>query len=260
MLPSNHGSIAGPPSKDDQHYATQYAEDLVGRWDELIDWDKRAAGEGQFFIQMLLGKGACRIFDASTGSGFHAVQLRQAGFQVVANDGSPNMVKKAKANLAIRGLDIPVTCRDWRDLCPGQQGRFDAVLCLGNSLCHMFTRAQRIEVLKRFRSLLKPGGQLLIDQRNFLAILAGHFSPSGRYHYCGTTAQVALGELSEAMCEFVYTFDDGACHRLRVAPVLPEQLRSEMRAAGFVEGKSYGDFKRVWDPFRADFIVHQGIA
>jgi GH25 family lysozyme M1 (1,4-beta-N-acetylmuramidase) len=40
--------ISGDPS--DQHYAHQYNTDFVSRWDELIDWDKRAAGEGTFFF------------------------------------------------------------------------------------------------------------------------------------------------------------------------------------------------------------------
>lgn len=251
------GNLAGSADKD---YAQQYNVDFVSRWDELIDWDKRAAGEGHFFTDRLLQAGASRVFDASTGSGFHAVQLREAGFHVTACDGSPTMVKRAKSNFASRGLNIPIVCRDWRDLDPGELGVFDAVLCLGSSLCHVFEREERIKVLERFRGLLKPGGLLLIDQRNFQAILAGNFSSSGRYYYCGKTAKVTLGELSDSLCEFVYTFVDGVSYRLRVAPILPGQLRSEMRAAGFVAGKSFGDFQYVWDPMRADFIIHQAIA
>ncbi|MFK3969191.1 class I SAM-dependent methyltransferase [Pseudomonas sp. NPDC087358] len=256
-------SVCSPeisPDPADQDYAAQYCNDFVSRWDELIDWDKRAAGEGQFFTDLLLRAGVCRLFDAATGSGFHAVQLRKAGFNVTACDGSPTMVTRAKANFAIRGLDIPVVCRDWRDLDPRQLGTFDAVLCLGSSLCHVFDERERIEVLKRFRSLLRPGGLLLLDQRNFQAILHGNFSSSGRYYYCGKTASVTLGELNDSLCEFVYTFADGARYRLRVFPVLPGKLRGEMESAGFVAQKSFGDFKSVYDPLRADFIIHQAQA
>jgi glycine/sarcosine N-methyltransferase len=238
-------------------YTEKYNADFVSRWDELIDWNKRAEGEGPFFSQLLLQAGACRIFDASCGSGFHSVQLRRAGFDVTACDGSPTMVRQAKANFASRGLDIPTLCCDWHDLDPRQLGTFDAVLCLGSSLCHVFEEAERIAVLKRFRRLLNPGGVLLVDQRNFQAILAGQFSSSGRYYYCGKTAKVTLGELHESLCEFVYTFADGARYRLRVFPILPGRLRGEMRAAGFVVKQSYGDFKSVYDPMAADFIIHQ---
>ncbi len=244
----------------DRDYARQYSSDFVSRWDELIDWDKRAAGEGPFFTDLLLHAGACRIFDASTGSGFHAVQLRKAGFDVTACDGSPTMVERARANFASRRLDIPILCRDWRRLDPRQLGTFDAVLCLGSSLCHVFDEGERIEVLKRFRGLLRPGGVLLIDQRNFQAILEGHFVSSGRYYYCGKTARVTLGELSPSLCEFVYTFADDASYRLRVFPILPGRLRSELMSAGFEGVKSFGDFKCLYDPMRADFIIHQASA
>ena len=257
MLPTNAPSTGSSSDRSDRDYTNQYNTDFVSRWDDLIDWNQRAAGEGTFFSDLLLKAGVCRIFDASTGSGFHAVQLHKAGFDVTACDGSPTMVKRAKVNFATRGLNIAIHCLDWRELDPTRLGLFDSVLCLGSSLCHLFDRDERIEVLRRFRSLLKPGGLLLIDQRNFHAILTGHFSSSGRYYYCGKTAKVTLGEVHDALCEFVYTFADEVSYRLRVYPILPEQLRSEMALAGFSEAKRFGDFKYVYDPMRADFIIHQ---
>ena len=246
--------------RTDLHGVLQYTPDLVGRWDELIDWNRRAAAEKSFFTDLLLKQGACRIFDASTGSGFHAVQLRRAGFDVVANDGSPSMVKKARVNFASRGLNIPTACLDWCNLYPRDLGRFDAVLCLGNSLCHLFESEQRIQVLERFRALLKPGGLLLVDQCNFPRLLSGDVAAAGRHYYCANATRVTLGVLNEALCEFIYTFSDEVSHRLSVCPVLPGQLRHEMRAAGFVGGKTYGDFNYLWDVLGADFLVHQGLA
>lgn len=72
--------------------------DFVERWDELIDWNKRAAGEGSFFYDLLRPAGAWRVLDAATGSGFHAAQLHKAGFDVTACDGSPTMVDRARRN------------------------------------------------------------------------------------------------------------------------------------------------------------------
>jgi glycine/sarcosine N-methyltransferase len=259
--PSSPVRLADPADED---YARQYNADFVSRWDELIDWDKRAAGEAHFFTDVLLGAGACRVFDVSTGSGFHAAQLRKACFDVTACDGSPTMVQQARANFKRLDVAIPVYESDWADLNRLQRrhrlGVFDAVLCLGSSICHLFDREQRIEALRRFRALLKPGGMLLIDQRNFQAILAGHFTSSGQYYYCGKTARVTIGTLHDSLCEFIYTFADGACYRLRVFPILPAQLRSELRAAGFSIQQSFGDFKRVYDPLHTDFIIHQAIA
>jgi glycine/sarcosine N-methyltransferase len=260
MLPVTPLSPVEPLAETDRNYARQYCEDFVSRWDELIDWDQRAAGEGRFFSEQLLYAGACRVFDTSTGSGFHAVQLKQAGFEVTACDGSQTMVERAKSNFASRGLDIPIHHLDWRALDPQILGTFDALLCLGSSFCHVFDSDDRIDILRGFRRMLRPGGLLLIDQRNFQAILAGRFSSSGRYYYCGKTARVTIGELDESLCEFVYTFADGASHRLRVFPIRPQQLRNELAQAGFTVKQSFGDFKCVYDAMETDFIIHQVFA
>ncbi|MCF7530730.1 class I SAM-dependent methyltransferase [Pseudomonas petrae] len=244
----------------DHDYAGQYAADFVERWDELIDWDKRAAGEGSFFYDLLRQAGAWRVLDVATGSGFHAAQLHNAGFDVTACDGSPTMVDRARRNFDRLGVGVPVHRYDWQALDPRVLGKFDAVLCLGSSLCHLFDREARIAVLKRFRQMLKPGGILLVDQRNFEAILAGRFTSSGRYYYCGDTASVTLGELDESICEFVYRFADGAQYRLRVCPIRPRQLQDELRAAGFRAPHAYGDFKPVYDVMNVDFIIHQAHA
>jgi glycine/sarcosine N-methyltransferase len=251
---------SGPGVYADADYAHQYNDDFVSRWDELIDWQKRAEGEGTFFIDLLRKAGAFKVLDVSTGSGFHAVQLRKAGFHVVACDGSPTMIKRAEVNFRRHGLNIPIRQSDWLELDSQVLGKFDAVVCLGSSLCHAFDEKVRHQVLQRFRSLLKPGGLLVIDQRNFQAIRAGNFKASGRYYYCGKTAQVSIGEVTDQVCEFVYTFSDSATFRLRVYPILPQQLSDEIEQAAFSKSRSYGDFKSIYDAMNSDFIVHTAVA
>jgi glycine/sarcosine N-methyltransferase len=260
--PTDNAMVAEDPIKpgSDADYAHQYCDDFVSRWDELIDWDKRAAGEGSFFVDQLQRANAFSVLDVSTGSGYHAVQLRKAGFYVVACDGSPTMVRRASTNFRKHGLMIPLHQCDWLDLDSQKLGTFDALVCLGSSLCHVFDQEIRHQVLKRFRSLLKPGGLLIVDQRNFQAIRSGRFKSSGRYYYCGKTAHVGLGEVSDDLCEFVYTFDDQASFRLRVCPILPMQLGAEIETADFSRVHSYGDFKPIYDIMSCDFIIHTAIA
>lgn len=237
-------------------YAAQYSADFVERWDELIDWEKRKAGEGGFFEQLLRDHGVQSLIDVSTGSGFHAVQLKQAGFDVVATDGSSTMLTKARANFREHGLDIQSHYRDWLALDPQELGQFDAVVCLGSSLCHVFAAQDRLNVLERFRALLKPGGLLVVDQRNFLAIRAGNFKASGNYYYCGTNASVSLGHVDEGLCEFIYTFDHAHQYSLKVYPLLPGELATEMLTSRFSMHESYGDFQRDYDMMHCDFVIH----
>lgn len=248
--------MSGQKHSDVASYAAQYSADFVERWDELIDWDKRKAGEGGFFEKLLRDHGVQSVIDVSTGSGFHAVQLKTAGFDVVATDGSSTMLTKARANFREHGLDIQSHYRDWLSLDAQELGQFDAVVCLGSSLCHVFAAHDRLKVLEKFRALLKPGGLLIVDQRNFFAIRAGNFKASGNYYYCGTNASVSLGQVDQHLCEFIYTFDNAEQYRLKVYPLLPGELATEVLASGFSVHESYGDFQRDYDMMHCDFVIH----
>lgn len=237
-------------------YARQYSGDFVDRWDDLIDWDRRRQGEGLFFIELLRKMNAKKIIDVSTGSGFHAVSLKMAGFEVYASDGSPDMVARARKNFASHAVEIPSVVCDWAELTLALWGQFDAVLCLGSSLCHVFAKGSRIQALRNFNALLRPGGLLIVDQRNFDAIRAGKYSSSGNFYYCGKSASLSFGEIRDDYCEFIFTFADNAVHRVEVYPLRHKELQDEISAADFNYLKRYGDFQEEFNAQDCDFIIH----
>ena len=90
-----------------------------GKWDELIDWDARAASEGDFFINILKERGVERVLDVATGTGFHSVRLLKAGFDVTSVDGSPEMLAQAFENAKRQGFIMKTLHADWRWLSQG---------------------------------------------------------------------------------------------------------------------------------------------
>lgn len=44
--------------RESDHYVKEYIQSFVEKWDDLIDWDTRAKGEGSFFIDVLKERGA----------------------------------------------------------------------------------------------------------------------------------------------------------------------------------------------------------
>jgi SAM-dependent methyltransferase len=58
---------------------------------------------------------------------------------------------------------------NWEDMGAGFPGglRFDGIVCVGNSLCLVEDDSRRKECVAAFYSSLKPGGTLVIDERNF---------------------------------------------------------------------------------------------
>lgn len=67
------------------------------------------------------------------------------------------------------------------------EGGFDAVICLGNSFAHLpdFTGDQENHriAIKNFHDVLKPGGLLFIDHRNYDAILDTGKAPQRNMYY-----------------------------------------------------------------------------
>lgn len=69
------------------------------------------------------------------GTGVDAAVLARRGFNTWAADGSAEMVAQARARFEREGLAVPVLCSEWAELATATGQRFDAVLCIGYSLC-----------------------------------------------------------------------------------------------------------------------------
>ena len=75
------------------------------------------------------------------------LRLTQAGFNVTTADGSGEMLGKAFANGQARGLVLKTVQADWRWLNRDIQGKYDAIICLGNSFTHMHEESDRRRAL-----------------------------------------------------------------------------------------------------------------
>ena len=157
--------------RETEQYQLEYIRDFVEKWDQLIDWDARAESEGNFFIEELRKRGKNKVLDVATGTGYHSVKLLKAGFDVTSVDGSPMMLAKAFENARKRGFILKTVHADWRWLNKDVSGRYDAIICLGNSFTHLFDENDRRKTLAEFYSALRHDGILIIDQRNYDAIL-----------------------------------------------------------------------------------------
>jgi glycine/sarcosine N-methyltransferase len=242
-------------SKSDR-YQGEYIADFVAKWDELIDWDRRAAAEGDFFIEALAARGAHRVLDVATGTGFHSVRLMEAGFDVTSADGSAVMLARATANADARRLALTTVQADWRWLSSEVGGPYDAVVCLGNSFTHLFEEADRRAALAEYYAVLNPGGVLILDQRNYDALLDHAIQPRHRFYYCGKNVCARPIHVDPSVARFRYEFADGAAFHLDMFPLRVGYLRGLMADAGFVNATSFGDFKETYRESEPDFIIH----
>jgi SAM-dependent methyltransferase len=155
-------------------------------YDRFVDWDGRLAHELPFIERQLEQVGAHRILDAACGTGRHAIALAERGYWVTGADLSAGMVDRAQANAAGRGQDIPFAVAGFGQLAEEVGGGFDALLCLGNSLPHVLTASELEAALSDFAAALRPRGLLLVQNRNFDAVVADQIRwMPPQSHYAG---------------------------------------------------------------------------
>lgn len=237
-------------------YRGEYIMSFVEKWDELIDWDARAKSEGQFFIDILRARGKETVLDVATGTGFHSVRLTEAGFNVTSADGSAAMLAKAFTNAQKRGLILKTVQADWRWLNRDIHGKYDAIICLGNSFTHLHDEKDRRRALAEFYAALKHDGILILDQRNYDMFLDKGFTSKHKYYYCGDQVSAEPVHIDEGLVRFKYSFPDGSDYTLNLCPIRKSYVRRLLAEAGFERVRTYGDFQETYADDEPDFFVH----
>jgi SAM-dependent methyltransferase len=242
--------------RDTSHYQAEYIQGFVSKWDRLISWETRAKSEGNFFIDILKQHGAKKVLDVATGTGFHSIRLLKAGFDVVSADGSPEMLAKAFENGRRYDLILRTVQADWRWLNRDIHGKFDAVICLGNSFTHLFSKRDRRKALAEFYAALRHDGLLILDQRNYDAILDVGFSSKHIYYYCGDNIKAEPEYVDDGLARFRYEFPDRSVYHLNMFPLRKDYTRTLMHEVGFQRIKTYGDFQETYHHEEQDFFIH----
>jgi glycine/sarcosine N-methyltransferase len=146
-------------------------------YDRFVSWPGRLAAEMPFLEQHIraVGGPAAKVLDAATGTGMHAIALAQLGFTAGGADLSAPMIERARANAAQAGVPVDLRVAGFGQLArvfADRAGRYDALLCLGNSLPHLLSLDDLRAALADFAACLRPGGRLIVQNRNFDAVLA----------------------------------------------------------------------------------------
>lgn len=146
-------------------------------YDRFVNWEQRLEVELPFLIaELSTAQGnfdrVPRILDSACGTGQHSIAMKMAGFDVTGADASPEMVQAANVNAHSAHLDIPFVVAGFGQLVDAfGEKSFDGLICLGNSLPHVLDNDFLIKTLKDFQFVLRPGGKLIIQNRNFDSVL-----------------------------------------------------------------------------------------
>lgn len=151
-------------------------DSLARDYDRFNNWANRLTAELPFIESEILKvspDGQAAVLDTACGTGMHAIALARLGFSCSAADLSPKMMRQARKNAKAAQQEVDFRTAGFGELAAAFSSRtFDALLCLGNSLPHVLTSQHLTNTLADFAACLRPKGLLLIQSRNFDAVLA----------------------------------------------------------------------------------------
>jgi glycine/sarcosine N-methyltransferase len=152
-------------------------DSLSKDYDYFVNWPERLAYELPFIeaqVQSAAGERRPeKVLDAACGTGMHVIALAQRGYAAAGADLSAGMIERAVVNATSAGVQATFQVAGFGELA-GRFSDYDALLCLGNSLPHVLSLSELAKTLVDFATCLRPGGLLLLQQRNFDAVMAQH--------------------------------------------------------------------------------------
>ncbi len=243
----------------DNQIASAY-DGFSGDYDRFVNWANRLAYELPFLTAKLAeaphaARERPRVLDAACGTGQHALALAGLGYPAAGADLSAGMIQRARENAQARDQNLPFAVAGFGALAAEfGEASFDALLCLGNSLPHVLDEAGLAAALGDFAQVLSPGGVLILQQRNFDAVLAQ--GAKGRW----MGPEAAQDGDTEWLFVRFYDFrpdnlidfnilrlkreGDGAWQQVltqtRLRPLVRDELDVALTVAGFERLKFYG--------------------
>lgn len=209
------------------------------------------------------------VLDLACGTGTVSRLLVGRGFDVVGVDLSPEMLEAARQRAAEEGLAIPFFQQDAAELSLESQ-KFDAVLCLFDSLNNILDGERLAQAFARVFGHLNPGGAFIFDVNTEYALAQGMFNQSCSrrdepLHYRWRSHYDPEARLCTITMGFSYDPGDGKrqefreVHRQRAYH--KDEILGWLRAAGFADVTAYDGYTTEPPKKRSDrlfFVAVKG--
>lgn len=210
-------------------------------WNRFTD-EAPTAAEADAIVRLLQLRTGDAVLDVPCGNGRHALALAALGMRVHGVDLAPQNVAEALRNARERGLEVAVTTGDMREL--PWRGRFDAVVCLGNSFGYFEADAEHARFLRAVAATLRPGGRFVLETTCLEGVLPAfqrqkHFATVGGLQFWS----VAEYDPLRGRIDTAYTFARGDEREERQASfrVFPcRQLVELLQESGFLDVRVLG--------------------
>lgn len=230
-------------------------------YDEFGNIDDYLKNEASFFKQLFTENKVQTVLDCACGTGHHLYMLSELGFDVYGSDFSDSMLEVAAKNLDKKGKNIPLCQCDFRYLEQAYTEKFDAIVCLTNSLPHLHSEKELIVALKSMKQRLNPNGLLVLTQgtTHFTLTLPAIEVVVNREDF----SRIFVKEFDEKF-QTIHVLDlyhskqrlESNQYDIVYKIILDEDYQRLLKKAGFEDVQIYGDYdRRLYDKQSRRLIV-----
>lgn len=233
------------------------AQEIAKMWTDYVNWEGRRKAEDGFLVKQLQKYNVHKILDMALGEGVDTVYLLQQGFEVEANELDSGFRQQAVKNAQKFGFTINPSGVDWRSLHTIYPPHiFEAIICLGNSLTFLLKKEDQFKALQEFYQLLKVGGILMIDERNYDKIRKNPTHLTGEFLFTGSKVEARWTELTDALASGELTHKEtGQKAYFVVYPFKKGELLGLLKETGFSKIEQFSDYQEG-DNNDADFYQY----
>ena len=149
-----------------------FYDEIAQDYDEFTNLSVREAGIQSLLDAVQARHGFSSVLDVACGTGSHVVKSAQMGKRAAGVDISGGMIEQSRARA--KQANVPATwiACPMQELAGTVEGKFDLILCLGNSIPHVLNQSELDRTVAGFTHLLNSGGILLVHLLNYAKILA----------------------------------------------------------------------------------------
>jgi len=264
--------------------ADQYADGKAAKnWLLYIgEQNSRTSNYKNFMIKLLKEKKAVTILDAACGTGVDSVMLIEEmgsnpAFSLTSCDFSDKMLKQAYKTRWDRRreqafFDWTIEEANWLTLTkdvktPG--AGYDSIICMGNSFPHLIDEFGDLRAhkacIQNFHDMLKPGGVLIIDHRNYDYILKHGKSPKKNIYYNSQhiqkiTTQIIYenNEARKIVLNYKMDVDEDGDFTLSYQPFTLDRFTNLLKGVfgASAPHSRYADFKPLNEEQDPAFFIH----
>ena len=233
-----------------------FYDDLADSYDVITGLADRTEPAGAFVDELARRFDVHTALDVACGTGLFALALARRGLGVAGADISAGMLDRARSAAEDADLRVQWVHAPMQELAAQLDEKYDAVLCMGNSLPHLLDDADLDAAIASFDALLEPGGVLALHILNYARIVA--------------LKERIVGVTRHGAVEFVRFYDflpdrvrfnileieweDHACQNqlssTELRPYVAEDLTAVLQRHGLADIECFGDL--AFAPFSVE--------